>query len=384
MKLRYFCVAPALLATIGIVLLHAATVPGSWKVVQGITSNQSAFPVGRDIAVVSQNDIWQVGVATTGHWNGLSWTAIAPAGSYVSLSGVAAVRSNDVWVVGNAPDTSTGAYNAVAEHWDGSAWSIVPVPNGSTNANGQTSSQLVSVAAISSNNVWAVGWTDTSVNTSSFQGTLIEYWDGSNWTLVPSPNPKGSSQNTLTDVAVINANDIWAVGYTLTTNNHTLTMHWNGSKWSIVPSPNGAYGNWLSGVTALATNNVWAVGTSNNGGNTLVLHWNGSSWSAVPSPTAQCGYYSCTYNSLARISAVSATDIWAVGTGTYVYYTGEDYENYSYYPLFEHWDGNAWSIIPGADITGTNALGKLDGVAAVSSGDVWAVGPNLTEHYTIP
>ena len=382
MKLRYSCVPSALLATVGGVLLQAAAVPGSWKVVQGITANQSPFPVGQDIAVVSANDIWQVGFATTGHWNGVSWTPVAPAGNYVALSGVAAVANNDVWAVGNAP--SANSYNAVTEHWDGSAWSFVPVPNGSTNANGQTSSQLVSVTAISSNNVWAVGWTDTSVNTSSFQGTLIEHWDGSQWTVVPSPNPKGSSQNTLTGVAAINANDIWAVGYTLTTNNQTLTMHWNGSKWSIVRSPNGAYGNWLSGVTALATNNVWAVGKSNNGGNTLILHWDGSSWSAVPSPDAQCGYYSCTYNSLARISAVSATDIWAVGTGTYVYYSGEGYENYSYYPLFEHWDGNAWSIIQRADITGTNALGELDGVAAVSSGDVWAIGPNLTEHYTIP
>jgi hypothetical protein len=180
-KLRYFWVPAALLAPIGTALLQAATVPGSWKLVQGITANQSAFPVGQDIAVVSGNDIWQVGFATTGHWDGMSWIAVAPAGNYVALSGVAVVATNDVWAVGNAPNANS--YNAVAEHWDGSAWSIVPVPNGSTNANGQTSSQLVSVTAISSNNVWAVGWTDTSVNTSSFQGTLVEHWDGVSYPL---------------------------------------------------------------------------------------------------------------------------------------------------------------------------------------------------------
>jgi hypothetical protein len=222
------------------------------------------------------------------------------------------------------------------------------------------------------------------VNTGSFQGTLIEHWDGSNWTVVPSPNLKNGYQNTLTGIAVIAANDIWAVGYTLTTNNQTLTMHWNGSKWSIVPSPNGPYGNWLFGATALASNNVWAVGASNNQGNTLILHWNGSSWSAVPSPSAQCQYYSCTYNSLASISTVSASDIWAVGTSIYTYYTGEGDANNTYYTLFEHWDGNAWSIIPGAATDGPSALGTLYGVAAVSSGDVWAVGLNLTEQYTIP
>jgi hypothetical protein len=180
-------------------------------------------------------------------------------------------------------------------------------------------------------------------------------------------------------VAAINANDIWAVGYTLTSNNQTLTMHWNGSMWSIVPSPNGPYGNWLSGVTALATNNVWAVGTTNNGGNTLVLHWNGSSWKVVPSPNVEYEY-----NSLASISAVSANDIWAAGTSSYTYYTGEGYPNTTYYTLFEHWDGSAWSIVPGANTIGATAQGILYGVAVVSTDDVWAVGPNLTEQYTIP
>jgi len=72
MKLRYFWVPSVLLAPIGVALLQAATVPGSWKLVQRITANQSAFPVSQYIAVISGNDIWQVGFGTTGHWNGLS------------------------------------------------------------------------------------------------------------------------------------------------------------------------------------------------------------------------------------------------------------------------------------------------------------------------
>jgi hypothetical protein len=90
------------------------------------------------------------------------------------------------------------------------------------------------------------------------------------------------------------------------------------------------------------------------------------------------------YNSLATISAVSANDIWAAGTSTYTYYTGEYDPNTTYYTLFEHWDGSAWSMVPGANTNGSSAQGTLYGVAAVSSDDVWAVGPNLTEQYTIP
>ena len=96
------------------------SVPGTWKVIPGIATNAVFLPVGQDIAVVSTNDIWQVGYATTGHWDGSAWSAIPPAGSFVSLSGVAGVATADVWAVGNAPDATDGLYNAVTEHWHGS------------------------------------------------------------------------------------------------------------------------------------------------------------------------------------------------------------------------------------------------------------------------
>lgn len=63
--------------------------------------------------------------------------------------------------------------------------------------------------------------------------------------------------------------------------------------WSVVPSPNPATisvsNDVLEGVSALADNNVWAVGnfSSSNGNNvkhSLVEHWNGTAWGVVPSP----------------------------------------------------------------------------------------------------
>ena len=59
--------------------------------------------------------------------------------------------------------------------------------------------------------------------------------------------PAGStfSGSTLTGVSARAANDIWAVGSFsaakgTNSNSFTLTMHWNGSAWTIVPSPNPA------------------------------------------------------------------------------------------------------------------------------------------------
>jgi hypothetical protein len=199
----------------------------------------------------------------------------------------------------------------LVEHWDGSAWTVVPSPNGST-----ISSQLLGVDAVSANDIWAVG--SSSTLAAPYENTLIEHWDGSSWSIIPSPNPSGGSFNKLNGVAVVAANDIWAVGSYSGSTNHSQTLieHWDGSSWSIVPSPNvGPYGNNLNSVAARAANDVWAVGASNNGGNSLILHWDGMSWSVVPSPNIPDWT-----NQLQSVTAVAADDVWAVGVAYYMVY----------------------------------------------------------------
>src|SRR5258708_39433058 len=70
------------------------------------------------------------------------------------------------------------------------------------------------------------------------------------WTVVPSPGV-----GTLTGVASISANDVWAVG---DSSSGTLTEHRNGAPWSIVPSPAVPSANVLR-VAAAPTNHVLAV-----------------------------------------------------------------------------------------------------------------------------
>src|SRR5207237_5496928 len=139
------------------------------------------------------------------------------------------------------------------------------------------------------NDVWAVG---DFLNTGNIAVTLAEHWNGSAWSVVPTPN-HGSGDNVLIAVAAIGSNDIWAVGYWRADNNsarQSLAEHWNGSSWTYVGTPQVASAsNSLFGVSAGASNDVWAVGRSlavpqsNLGprGQTLVMHWNGSSWTNV-------------------------------------------------------------------------------------------------------
>jgi len=367
-------------------------VPGTWKVVDspGITFGPNTL---RSVDVVSVDDVWAVGYGLIEHWDGTNWSLIpsAPGGNPPDFKSVTAVANNDVWAVGRRQETVSPYYiKTLVEHWDGSSWTVVSSPNGST-----TNSQLLGVDAVAANDIWAVG--DTSAPSPTYIQALIEHWDDSSWNIVPSPSVSGSSQNTLTSVAVVSANDVWAVGYYLESNWRTLTVHWDGSTWSIIPSPNvGPYGNYLYSVAVRAANDVWAVGSTNNGGNTLVLHWDGTSWSTVPSPSIPDWT-----NALNSVTIVSADDIWAVGVATSTYYISDGDPITSSQTLIEHWNGSVWSIVPSPNPgDGNNYYGtittELYGVAAVSTSDLWAVGmygksdglnvtaQTLVERYTVP
>jgi hypothetical protein len=119
------------------------------------------------------------------------------------------------------------------------------------------------------NQLWAVG----NYLTSGAYQTLIERWNGKQWSLVTSPSP-GSNGNGLQGVVALSVNDAWAVGSDTSGNgDQVLTEHWNGAKWSVVASPNPANTNFLSAVTRVpGTDRLWAAGNyydSNNNDLTL-------------------------------------------------------------------------------------------------------------------
>ena len=109
---------------------------------------------------------------------------------------------------------------------------------------------------MSSSNVWAVGLTGGA--------TLIEHWNGTNWAVVPSPNRAGTLGSLLFGVAVVSANDIWAVGESQNATSgtpSTLIEQWNGTSWNIVASPSPGSAASLRGAAADPTSGqAWAVG----------------------------------------------------------------------------------------------------------------------------
>ena len=152
-------------------------------------------------------------VAQTCEAPGTSCPALTPSNDVDNgLAALAVVSANDIWAVGNS-GTYGGQRSTLAEHWNGSTWSIAPTPNGPNEVN-----WLLGADAVASNDVWAVGYSATNPPEQSFRRTLIEHWNGSAWSVIPSPNPTpplsgGPVSNELYGVAAVSANDVWAVGH---------------------------------------------------------------------------------------------------------------------------------------------------------------------------
>lgn len=96
-------------------------------------------------------------------------------------------------------------------------------------------------------------------------GTTAAWATGSTtWKIIPNPTPDSSTSSSFRSIAAVSSKDVWAVGYYVdsqTQKYRTLIEHWNGTRWSVVKSPNpGAAYNILNGVTAISATDIWAVG----------------------------------------------------------------------------------------------------------------------------
>jgi hypothetical protein len=214
------------------------------------------------VAPISSRNAWVVGSddspATIEHWNGRVWRVVPnPAHPDVnaSLEDVAGTGPDDVWAVGSGgKGRHINPINALIEHWDGSAWHIVPTPNVDRHARPTVSSELLSVAAISPTDAWAVG--------DNWAQPLVEHWNGSSWK--PMKVPTDGRSDRLTEVDAVGRHDVWATGTSYRDVDghgpiHGIIEHFNGSSWTITRIP-GFAGGTVSGLSVQARGRVWVVG----------------------------------------------------------------------------------------------------------------------------
>lgn len=152
-----------------------------------------------------------------------------------------------------------------------------------------------------------------------------------NWQTFTFGGDAGSSG--LSDVAIIDENNIWAVGEIYTKDSYTYdslgkwidpynAIHWNGSEWELKRIYYNYNGSPLWGpiraIFAFSDNDIW-FGTN--------IHWNGKIFEQ-PNTSALSGW------SPNKMWGTSSSDLYAVGNGGNI----------------AHYDGNSWKKIE----SGTN------------------------------
>jgi hypothetical protein len=211
------------------------------------------------------------------------------------------------------------------------------------------------VATITQDDAWLIAW-DRMGPYEDDQG-FAYHWDGSAWTRLPTPDP-GTGEH-LRGVGAIATDDVWIVGtWQETYHIHAYAVHWDGVRLTSVPIEAGRFPD-LNAVDGVAADDVWAVGDVYADGEyrSVTMHWDGIEWTEVPTLQRQRRT-----NYLRDIVAIASDDVWAIGAYS-VPHEG-------FRPLALHWDGVKWSK------TDAGAAGSFRAVAATPRGRVWAIGGN--------
>jgi hypothetical protein len=213
-----------------------------------------------------------------------SWHYVASAPlsvSYVELNGVACAGADECLLVGF--DTPThGAGVALAERWDGHAWSRVTVI-GELSGGGSLSGVECDPGSPGASCL-AVGQTGTKASGLIPIHPLVERWNGSTFMFVHSPTGSPGNYPELKAVACASAGACQAVGSRGSGEDEALvlTEGWNGSSWGSETSPSPLYGfQSLTGVACPSAKDCWAVGEglkrSYSGSRMIIEHFSGTS-----------------------------------------------------------------------------------------------------------
>ena len=264
----------------------------------------------------SADDLWVVGYSSPGgtpaqtlieHWNGSVWSLLKspnPGANGDILEGVSAISPRDAWAVGARQNQGSFFQRPMALHWNGTAWSSVPVPNA---AECSGHSYLTSVSAASSTDVWAAGWCGSGGDGTAF--AYIDHWNGSTWT-VSAGQATTMAGSQLYGISAAGGN-VWAVGFVQKPGGSpavAMSLRLNHGAWESVAVPLAGTPN-PAAVVAVPGGGAWSVGSAQSPqppfAGPFAMQFAAGSWQRVTVPL-----------SFARLSSValgSAGAVWATG-----------------------------------------------------------------------
>ena len=302
------------------------------------------------------------------HWNGSAWTVLPtpgprhPGGGDL-LSSVSCTSGTSCMAVGQIQAVPPGGFtiqHTFSESWNGTAWRIVPTPTMPPH----TGALLNSVSCTSTSDCMAVGNMGTAQNPTNF--TLAEHWNGTGWTVVGTPPTPGGTG--LGAVYCTSPSACMTAGFASLNDGsgtqRTLAEQWNGTAWQRLATPTPGSSGFLGGVTCTSAAACIAVGGHETPGHFLVNlseQWNGTGWKVLATPNPR-GFGVST---MGGISCTGPSN--CMGVGSWTDPTGE-----SSFNLAEAWNGTSWNILRTPDPGSTN--NELFGISCTSPSNCMAVG----------
>ena len=312
------------------------------------------------VACPSASTCTAVGESNAGtlaeRWDGTSWRiqpTPAPARAQSPfLNSVACTAPSACTAVG-AANPFTPTPQTLAEHWDGTRWSIQATPSPGP-------SVLIGLACAPATSCTAVGFSDLNGSTA----VLVERSPGTTWSAQAAPSPPGAAASFLNSVWCASRSACVTVGATTSRSRAvaTLAQRWNGRAWRIQPIPSPAGGGALNSVSCTSLSACTAVGGTASG-TTLAERWNGTSWRIQATPSPAGGGF------LNSVSCPSATACTAVGNSN----NGKT--------LAERWDGTRWRIQATPNPVSSAPFSGLASVACASSSACMAVGGKVDHSF---
>ncbi len=224
-----------------------------------------------------------------------------------SLSDVAGLSAKDIWAVGQQNVWDTWRNHGVITHWNGVSWTDVAIRGDATGAG-----HLRSVAAVSPDEVWAVGDGHDGLpyvakgSVDGFDRVNVPQFRVGDWLGAVAASP-----GRIVTVGSRNGKAFLAVGGGA------------GKGWTTRSGPDGI----MYGVALAGKSGGWAVGDS--GTQPLIMKLSGGRWKPMDLPEIEGGFLRDVYvQSRNRAIAVGGV------------YTGDDG---TIAPLVLRWNGGKWS-----------------------------------------
>ncbi len=210
------------------------------------------------------------------HWDGTAWSQVPVPSSLEADArnslGLGASSGSDAWLFGKN--------NAL--RWNGTAWTLQALPKWVIYGN-LSGGFAVTPAVFGPDSAWVFS---LGADSTTKPDHYASRYNGTTWSKVTLPGIPG-------DVRALSAHDIWALGITLGSvgqqNPVNILMHWDGKTWSTVTlpkvtPPKGAV-EYPQALTALGPSDAWLLWQIQQGAQgartKYLLHWNGTSWARV-------------------------------------------------------------------------------------------------------